>query len=98
MCSSDLTALDSVKAKALEEGQDDNDGARYLGAKDEQGLTLADWLRRYGQDPALKQRTEAWLQGHKPEVEAATAKIGAALVPCADDSAVQTAVEKLAPS
>jgi beta-ureidopropionase / N-carbamoyl-L-amino-acid hydrolase len=27
-------------------------GTEILEAKDEQGLTLADWLRRYGQDPA----------------------------------------------
>ena len=27
-------------------------GAEILGRKDEEGLTLADWLRRYGQDPS----------------------------------------------
>jgi N-carbamoyl-L-amino-acid hydrolase len=27
-------------------------GPEILGRKDEQGLTIADWLRRYGQDPA----------------------------------------------
>src|SRR5207237_7562170 len=27
-------------------------GPEILGRKDDQGLTLADWLRRYGQDPS----------------------------------------------
>ena len=53
-----------------------------------------DKIAAYGRDPALKARSETWVQAHQDELGAAAEKLDPAIGPCKDDPAVQAAAGK----